>query len=246
VSSQPAFDEGAAEVGRRWFPQDPDPSPLRRRKHAMADELRGLVSDLLYVDVERCDDEALAAAEEALAAARAAVRGLPSLRGQNLHVTEFDASLFERSPLSGRSNALAAPLVLEFRGPLTFGHATYGEHYEGPPGTVHGGYVISAFDDLLGVAQAASGVAGLTGTLTVKLLRRTPLNTRIDYEAGVKSHEGRKVVAWGRSLLDGEVLAEAEGVFIEPRQGHPAKVMRAGGEAGEAELAAATRAVTRS
>lgn len=241
-----SWDPTAAAVGRAWFPVDPEPSPRRLRKHALADELRGLVSDLLYLDVEAADEAALADAEQRLRDARAALAALPDLRGQNLHVTDHDASLFERSPLSGRSNALAAPLVLEFDGPLTFGHATYGEHYEGPPGTVHGGYVISAFDDLLGVAQAASGVAGLTGTLTVRLLRRTPLNTRIDYEAGVRSHEGRKVVAWGRSLLDGEVLAEAEGVFIEPRGGHPARVMRAGGEAGAAELAAATAAVTRS
>jgi acyl-coenzyme A thioesterase PaaI-like protein len=221
------FDADAAVVGRAWFPQDPDPSPARVRKHALAEELRGLISDLLYVDPEASSDEALRSAEQALTAARAAVTALPTLRGRNLHITEFDASLFERSPLSGRSNALAAPLVLEFDGPLTFGHATYGDHYEGPPDTVHGGYVISAFDDLLGVAQAASGVAGLTGTLTVRLLRRTPLHRRIDYEAGVRSHEGRKVIAWGRSLLDGEVLAEAEGVFIEPRGGHPAKALRA-------------------
>ncbi|MDP3711023.1 MAG: hypothetical protein Q8R60_00890 [Mycobacteriales bacterium] len=220
------FDAAAAEVGRAWFPVDPEPSPRRLRKHALADELRGLVSDLLYLDVEAADEAALTDVEQRLQAAREALAALPDLRGQNLHITDHDASLFERSPLSGRSNALAAPLVLEFDGPLTFGHATYGEQYEGPPDTVHGGYVISAFDDLLGVAQAASGIAGLTGTLTVKLLRRTPLNTRIDYEAGVRSHEGRKILAWGRSLLDGEVLAEAEGVFIEPRGGHPGQVMR--------------------
>ena len=97
---------------------------------------------------------------------------MPDVREVGLHSSPHDSSLFERSPLSGRSNPLAAPLVLEFVGEQTFGRATYGDAYEGPPGLVHGGYVISAFDDLLGVAQAASGIAGLTGTLTVKLLRR--------------------------------------------------------------------------
>jgi len=93
---------------------------------------------------------------------------------------------------------------------------------------VHGGYVISAFDDLLGVAQAASGVAGFTGTLSVRLHAGTPLHRRIDYEAGVASQEGSKVVAWGKSYLEGQLLAEAEGVFIEPRSGHPGKQIRAG------------------
>ena len=116
--------------------------------------------------------------------------------------------------------------MLEFDGDLTCGHATYGEVFEGPPGLVHGGFVISAFDDLLGVAQAASRMAGLTGTLEVRLRRGTPLHRRIDYEAGVASVAGRKITAWGRSLLDGEVLAEATGIFIQPRGGHPGMVLK--------------------
>jgi hypothetical protein len=115
---------------------------------------------------------------------------------------------------------------MEFEGDQTRGHATYPDYYEGPPGLVHGGYVISAFDDLLGVAQAASGIAGFTGTLTVKLLGGTPLNRRIDYQAGVTSVNGRKVIAWGKSFLDGVLLAEAEGIFIEPRGGHPGKLLK--------------------
>jgi hypothetical protein len=210
----------------RWFPEDPAPSPRRLRKHALADQVRGLIHDVLMLDVEAAADSDLAEAEERLALARKAFTAMPHIREAGPHLTPVDDSLFERSPLSGRSNALAVPLVLEFDGDTTRGHATYPDYYEGPPGLVHGGYVISAFDDLLGVAQAASGIAGFTGTLTVRLLGGTPLNRRIDYEAGVRSHEGRKVIAWGRSTLDGVVLAEAEGIFIEPRSGHPGKKLR--------------------
>jgi hypothetical protein len=208
-----------------WYPTDPEPTPRRLRKHALADEVRGLVTDLLLLDVEAATEEQLAFVEERVSLARKAFTGVPDLRDTGLHLAGDDSSLFERSPLSGRSNALAAPLVLEFDGLLTSGHATYGDAYEGPPGLVHGGFVISAFDDLLGVAQAASGVAGLTGTLTVRLRGGTPLHRRIDYEAGVSSVSGRKVTAWGRSSLDGTVLAEAEGIFIEPRGGHPGRAL---------------------
>lgn len=203
---------------RRWFPQDEDPTALRLRKHALADEVRALIGDVLYLDVEGADEEALAEAEQRMAEARKAVAALPDVRGRRQHFGPGDGSLFERSPLSGRCNALAAPLSMRFEDDRTYAHATYGEAYEGPPGSVHGGYVIAAFDDVLGVAQAASGTAGFTGTLTVKLLARTPLHERIDYEAGVASRDGRKVVAWGRSTCRGELLAEASGVFIAPRQ----------------------------
>lgn len=210
----------------RWFPQDPPPSPRRTRKHALANEVRGLIADVLLLDVETATEEELTRVERLLADARKAFAQMPDVRELGLHRAPYDNSLFERSPLSGRSNAHAAPLVLEFIGEATHGHATYNETFEGPPGLVHGGYVISAFDDLLGVAQAASGVAGLTGTLTVRLRGGTPLNRRIDYEAGVASVSGRKVIAWGKSYLDGVLLAEAEGIFIEPAGGHPGKMLQ--------------------
>ena len=203
-----------------WFPTDDTPSPRRLRKHALADEVRALVADVLYLDVETADEDDLIEAEARLTEARKTIAALPDIRGKGgVYGNRGDASLFERSPLSGRCNALAAPLVLEFDGPRTLGHATYGEAYEGPPGSVHGGYVISAFDDLLGVAQAASGTAGFTGTLSVRLVARTPLHERIEYEAGVQERAGRKVTVWGRSTLRGEVLAEATGIFVAPRQG---------------------------
>ena len=205
----------------RWFPQDPPPSAKRLRKHALADQLRGLIADLVMLDVENADDSELDAVEEAFAQADKAFRAMPDVRHTGLHFSANESSLFERSPLSGRGNAMAAPLVLEFVGDKTYGHATYGEAFEGPPGLVHGGYVISAFDDLLGVAQAASGIAGFTGTLSVKLLGGTPLHREIRYEAGVTERSGRKIIAYGRSYLGDQLLAEATGIFIEPRGGHP-------------------------
>ncbi len=209
------------EARDRWFPQDPPPSAKRLRKHALADQLRGLIADLVMLDAENADDEHLGVVQDALTQAEKAFRAMPDVRGTGLHFSANEASLFERSPLSGRGNAIAAPLVLEFVGDQTFGHATYGEAFEGPPGLVHGGFVISAFDDLLGVAQAASGIAGFTGTLSVKLLGGTPLHREIRYEAGVTERSGRKIIAWGRSYLGDQLLAEATGIFIEPRGGHP-------------------------
>jgi acyl-coenzyme A thioesterase PaaI-like protein len=207
----------APEPIRSWFPDQPAPSARRRRKHALADELRALICDVLMLDVETVDEPALTEAERLLSAAGALLAGLPKVERGAVFESAGDAHLFERSPFSGRCNALSTPLSFSFDGDRTLAHATYGQAYEGPPGSVHGGHVIAAFDDLLGVAQAASGSAGFTGTLSVRLVGRTPLHRRIDYEAGVESRSGRKVVAWGRSSCDGEPLAEATGLFVAPR-----------------------------
>lgn len=213
-------------VRTRWFPPADPLTPQQARKHRMADQVRDLISDVLFLDAQAADEEQYAEAERLLEQARKAVAALPDIPGRNLHIAPVDNNHSERSPLTGRSNALAAPITMWFDGDLTYGHATYADRYEGPPGMVHGGYVIAAFDDMLGVAQSASGLAGFTGTLSVKLLRGTPLNQKIDYIAGVTGTEGRKVFAWGKATLDGVVLAEATGIFIEPKGGHPVRKLR--------------------
>jgi acyl-coenzyme A thioesterase PaaI-like protein len=214
VTSQRSADEI-----RSWFPTDPEPSAEQLRKRALADRLRALAADVLMLDASAAGQEALAEAERLLAAAHGHITGLPDVREGGLFASPPDFSLFERSPFSGRCNALASPLTVTFDGDRTHAHATYGDAYEGPRGSVHGGHVIGAFDDILGVAQAASGSPGLTGTLSVRLVSRTPLHERIDYEAGVESTSGRKVIAWGKSFHGDTLLAEATGIFITPRGG---------------------------
>jgi acyl-coenzyme A thioesterase PaaI-like protein len=202
---------------RSWFPEDADPTDNQLAKHALAEHLRALIGDVLRLDSGAASADELAQAEQLLADAHKQVAALPKVR--SLFASEQDFSLFERSPFSGRGNALATPLQVQFEGDEMRAHTTYGDAYEGPPGTVHGGHVMAAFDDLLGVAQAASGQAGFTGTLSVRMIARTPLHKRIDYEAGVESVSGRKVTAWGRSYCDGELLAEATGIFVVPKGG---------------------------
>ncbi|MDT7538516.1 MAG: hypothetical protein QOI82_2101, partial [Actinomycetota bacterium] len=149
--------EPARDQIRSWFPQHPEPSATQRRKQALADALRALTADVLMLDAAAAGEDALAEAERLLHAARTHLAGLADVRSNGgLFASEPDFSLFERSPFSGRCNALATPLTMTFDGQTTHAHATYGDAYEGPRGSVHGGHVIGAFDDILGVAQAAS------------------------------------------------------------------------------------------
>jgi acyl-coenzyme A thioesterase PaaI-like protein len=212
---------------------DPLTGPARDRRRDVVGSLGTALRELVDAAVRTEADEAELAAVEAVVREQAA-----RLRAVSRELTAIaavdDPEVGERwySPVYGPGNPLAPPLhVVDAAAGRVTGRVTLGKAYEGPPGLVHGGYVISAFDDLLGVAQAASGIAGFTGTLSVRLHAGTPLNKRIDYEAGVGSHEGRKVVAWGKAWCDGQLLAEAEGIFIEPRDGHPGKAIRAQVEA---------------
>ena len=49
--------------------------------------------------------------------------------------------------------------------------------YEGPPTCVHGGVIAETFDEVLGAANMVAGNPGMTGTLTVRYRKPTPLRT---------------------------------------------------------------------
>ena len=93
-------------------------------------------------------------------------------------------------------------------------HVRFGSAYEGPPGSVHGGVVAATFDEVLGMTQSLSGQPGMTGTLTVKYRRPTPLHRDLRFEGTLDRVDGRKIFTTGR-CFDGDTLtAEAEGLFV--------------------------------
>ncbi len=94
------------------------------------------------------------------------------------------------------------------------GRVRYGYAYEGPPGCVHGGVVAAAFDEVLGFAQSLSGRPGMTGTLTIRYRKPTPLYEDLVFEGWVERIEGRKIFTAGVCRVGDLVTAEAEGLFI--------------------------------
>ncbi|TXS92825.1 PaaI family thioesterase [Parahaliea maris] len=122
----------------------------------------------------------------------------------------------ELNAVGGQSNPLAPGLNQWLEGDVAHGTVCCGYAYEGPPGFVHGGHVAAILDQFLGMAQLAGGRPGMTGSLTVRYLRPTPLNTELRLRAEVVQNEGRKTVMRGEISSEGEVTATAEGLFIEP------------------------------
>ena len=190
----------------------------RRGSHRLAEQLRRIIARLAVVrppaaELERAANAAAAFADR--------LDTLP-MRTRSWEISE--AGLLPRdfvafSPVSGLSNPMAPPVMLHVeegtQGQVRIaGEVTFGPAYEGPPGHCHGGWVAAMFDEALGFAQLAPG---FTAYLHVNYRRPTPLNTRLDITAWVDSVEGRKRLVKGECHLDGELLSDAEGLFIAPR-----------------------------
>lgn len=133
----------------------------------------------------------------------------------------------------GLRNAVAPPLVIDHDDTgRAWSDFHLGAAYEGPPGLVHGGVSALLLDQMLGEAAGAGGKPGMTGTLTLRYRRGTPLGD-LRAEAWIDRSEGIKTWAKGH-IMDAEgVTVEAEGLFILPRwarEAMAAQAERAGAE----------------
>jgi acyl-coenzyme A thioesterase PaaI-like protein len=137
----------------------------------------------------------------------------------------------------GLRNPIAPPLDIRSDGEgRAWSDFHLGAAYEGPPGLVHGGVVSLMLDQVLGHAVSTSGRPGMTGTLTIVYRQGTPLGD-LRCEAWVDHRDGIKTYGKGRILnADGEVTAEAEGVFILPKWARSLDRFRAAAEATESGI----------
>ena len=69
------------------------------------------------------------------------------------------------------------------------------------------------------MTNIAGGHPGMTGRLTVRYLKPTPLHRPVELHGRIDRVEGRRIVSKGELYVDGVLTAEAEGLFvtIDPR-----------------------------
>jgi acyl-coenzyme A thioesterase PaaI-like protein len=194
----------------------------RAEARRLADELRRILDRLAQV---RPPADALARAAEV---ARGFADTLDALPARDPIGEVSEAGLMPRhfisySPVSGQANAIAPPVTLRLvrenddASHRIEGEVTFGAAYEGPPGHVHGGWIAATFDEALGFALLSPG---FTASLTVTYRKPTPLHRPLRLSAWIESIDGRKRRLRGQCTLeDGTLLAEAEGLFIAPRDG---------------------------
>jgi acyl-coenzyme A thioesterase PaaI-like protein len=203
------------------------PTSGRRGLPAMVDTpLIGLASAIRLLTTATIgtvlDDDDVAAATASVVAIAEHLEGGSSPREPDGATSRPRAArdFFRTSPMSGAINAIAPPLAVQVVDGGGLGasqiHATasFDIAYEGPPGSVHGGILAAAFDDLLGLAVFVAGCNAVTGSLEVRYRKPTPLWTELRFEARWVSQRGRKIHAWA-GCFDGDTLtAEADGLFV--------------------------------
>lgn len=197
-----------------------EPSSEQGPRERLATALRPIIT--MTVASELGDDALTdaAVAVEAIAEQLAAAAG-PRRPYQPAELEQVARGFFPASPIIGLQNPLAPPVRIwtvdgpdggypELRGTAYFDYA-----YEGPPSCVHGGVIAETFDELLGAANFAAGNPGMTGSLTVRYRKPTPLRAELRVEARCVGRRGRKITAWAGIYHGDRLTAEADGLFIE-------------------------------
>ena len=208
--------EASDSPTRHWDPAAGTAGGAWKQKRRLASAMRLVIERLVP---SNAPEEELRRAADGLERYAEALKAHPRLRrltGAPESANAGDAgAFFDQSPLIGLANPLAPPISIERSGErMARGMVTFGSAYEGPPGCVHGGFIAAAFDEVLGFVQSLGGSPGMTGTLTVRYRKPTPLHVELVFEAELLRNEGRKIFT--RAVVrSGElVTAEAEGLFI--------------------------------
>lgn len=198
----------------RGYPDaDEHVTPARERLSAAA---RLLLDAIMTAD--DTDDAELDAAADRLEAVATDLRGFAlgepvhRVRGVRKH-----RDYLPRSPLVGSVSPLSPLASWSFDAGVLDLRVTFGAAYEGPPGHLHGGFVALVFDELLAMATVLTGQSGLTGKLSVRYRRPTPLHEELRCNAWIDHREGRRIVAKGTIRAGDETTAEAEGLFVKMR-----------------------------
>lgn len=177
--------------------------------------VRELVRHLAVTNLSPDDAEALAQTIEPLVIRYDSMEARGPRSRTPPNPSDFQA-VFAGDPVMGRRNPIAPPVEVTVDGTTIRGRANLTRQYEGPPGHVHGGIIASIFDMMLGVANIASANPGMTGTLEVRYINPTPLNTELTFEAKTTGTEGRKIFAVGTCHAGDRLTAEAKGIFVLP------------------------------
>src|SRR5436190_15588607 len=125
----------------------------------LAEAVRHLVDATLTA--ENASSEELAAAAAKVERIATALHGRGELgdrpSGVRSRHEESHDDYLPRSPLVGIVSPLAPPVEYEYRDGRLLGRGVFHAAYEGPPGYVHGGWIALGFDEILGMANRASG-----------------------------------------------------------------------------------------
>jgi acyl-coenzyme A thioesterase PaaI-like protein len=99
------------------------------------------------------------------------------------------------------------------------GRVTFPVAYEGPPGSVHGGFLGVFFDCIVQHHNCATAPSGMTRTMSVSYRRPVPLLTELRFDV-TRVEVERKVTSTARLLRDDELLCvgAVDAVVVPPER----------------------------
>jgi acyl-coenzyme A thioesterase PaaI-like protein len=91
------------------------------------------------------------------------------------------------------------------------------EAMTGGPGRLHGGAMMAFFDEGMGLVTAHLGAETMTASLTVDLRAPAYVGATLTQRAWADRRDGRKWFMRGEVHEGDRLLAEAHGLWLEPR-----------------------------
>ena len=191
-----------------------DVERLRTIYRPLTESVRELIDATIRT---AADAETVAAAKARIDAATAALRSNQLDGPCGVRFTAHGDRMPWGHAVIGLRNPIAPPLLIQHADDGSVSaDFTLGAAYEGPPGHVHGGVAALILDHVLGEAASPATSPRLTGTISIRYLRPTPLGP-LHTEAAIVRTEGVKTFAAG-TISDAEgPTVQAEGVFIRPK-----------------------------
>jgi acyl-coenzyme A thioesterase PaaI-like protein len=200
-------------------------SELDRARVELAEELRAMIREVISTEatideVKRVRDQVRISVEALVTSAHGTAQDTTDRVGEAA-LADRGRNFLARSPMLGSMNPIAVPLAIqvlkEGAQAIVEGRIMFTAPYEGAPGCVHGGFIASAFDEVLGVAQSASGQPGMTANLTVDYRSPTPLLHELVFRGWCEKVEGRKIFTRGTLHSGSTLCAESSALFISMR-----------------------------
>ena len=126
----------------------------------------------------------------------------------------IDNVMGELVAMAGRSHPCSPELIWQEKPNRIIGTVTFGQAFEGPPGHVHGGWVAGVLDHLMGMTHVRTGHPGMTGGLSVRYLKPTPLNQLIEVSAQATELDDKRTEVKAAMRFGETTTAMAEAIFV--------------------------------
>jgi uncharacterized protein (TIGR00369 family) len=128
-----------------------------------------------------------------------------------------DTSAYQGCFACGMRNDMGLKLVFRQEGDEIVTECTPEPHFQGFPGVLHGGIVVTLLDEALSRTATAEGRWMMTGKLEIRFRSAAPVGRRLRVSARALTSRARMLQAVAEVRLADEpetVIATAEGTFL--------------------------------